>query len=189
MQELSGLTERRRKLRLGDIVVEGRPGTRRMVQACLEFCRQPTGMLTLWGGVGNGKTMSLQGAVNELNARGVQAVYVTAFALVAHLQEAFDAPHEGPGDSSYKRLEKFKMLRVLALDELDKINPTRWAMGQVTHLLEARYWLGEDETAGTLIAMNSDPAQQPESIASRLLDGRNRVVHNDDRDIRPALAR
>ena len=93
LQELSGLTAARRKVRLADIVVEGRPATARMLQACLEFCERPTGILTLWGGVGNGKTMALHGVVNELNRRGIQAVYVTAFALIAHLQEAFDVAH------------------------------------------------------------------------------------------------
>ena len=37
LQELSGLSEARRKVRLADIVVEGRPGTARMLQACIEF--------------------------------------------------------------------------------------------------------------------------------------------------------
>lgn len=189
LQENSGLTEARFKVRLADIVVEGRPGTARMLQACLEFCERSTGILTLWGGVGNGKTMALHGVVNELNGRGMQAVYVTAFALIAHIQGAFDSRHEVRSDSAYRRLRSFETFSVLALDELDKINPTKWVLDQLTDLIEVRYQLGEDETAGTLIAMNADPAQQSEWIASRLLDGRNRVVHNDDPDIRPALAR
>jgi DNA replication protein DnaC len=189
LREHSGLTVARRKIRLEDIVVEGRPATTRMRQACLEFCEQPTGILTLWGGVGNGKTMALHGVVNELNARGLQAVYVTAFALKSHLQEAFAARQEGRGESSYRRLMNFEKVSVLAVDELDKLYVTDWVREQFTDLFDARYQLAEDETAGTLVAMNSDPAQQPEWIASRLLDGCNRVVHNEDRDIRPALAR
>jgi cystathionine beta-lyase len=35
--------------------------------------------------------------------------------------------------------------------------------------------------------MNGNPTQEPESMASRLLDGRNPMVHNDDSDLRPAL--
>ena len=189
LQENSGLTGSRLKTRLADIVTEGRPGTARMVKACLEFCERPTNILTLWGGVGNGKTMALQGVVNELNSRGLQAVYMSAFALKSHLQEAFDAAGEGKGESVHQRLANIEKVPVLVLDELDKINPTKWTVEHLEHLLDARYRLAEDETAGTLIAMNGDPGQQPASIASRLLDGRNRVVLNDDPDIRPALAR
>ena len=112
-----------------------------------------------------------------------------AFALKSHLQEAFEALEGRRHESSYRRLVNFEKVSVLALDELDKINPTKWVVEQLTDLLDARYRLAEDEAGGTLIAMNSDPAQQPEWIASRLLDGRNRVVHNADRDIRPALVR
>ena len=188
LEKLSGLRGTRREVRLADFVVEGRPGTARMVRACSEFVKRPKGILTIWGGVGNGKTMALQAVINELNAQGVPSVYVTAFALKSHLQEAFDAS-EGRGDSAYRRLVNFEKVRVLAVDELDKLYVTLWVREQFTDLFNARYELAEDEAAGTLIAMNSDPAQQPEWIASRLLDGRNRVVHNDDRDIRPALAR
>jgi hypothetical protein len=40
-----------------------------------------------------------------------------------------------------------------------------------------------------VIVMNSDPGQLPDAVASRMRDGRNRMVHNDDVDIRPALRR
>jgi DNA replication protein DnaC len=189
LQENSGLTGSRLKTRLADIVVQGRPGTARRVKACLEFCERPTNILTVWGGVGNGKTMALQGVVNEMNSRGVAAIYMSAFAVKSHLQEAFDAGGDGNGQSAHRRLSIVESIPVLALDELDKVNPTTWTVEHLAHLLDARYQHAEDETAGTLIAMNEEPAHQPESIASRLLDGRNRVVHNDDPDIRPALAR
>jgi hypothetical protein len=56
-----------------------------------------------------------------------------------------------------------------------------------TDLVDKRHRRGLDGTNGTLIAMNTDPALQSDWIASRLMDGRNQVVHNTDADLRPML--
>jgi hypothetical protein len=187
LRERCGLSEFERQRRLVDIETEGRPGTAQMVAACREFLSDPTRILTIWGGVGNGKTMALQAVVNECNARSHEAVYVTAFDLLGSVTEAYDRPRGEPGDGAYKRLVRFSNIQVLVIDEFDKRTDTKWVSTQVGNLLEMRCRLAEAERAGTLIAMNADPALQPEWIASRLLDGRNHVVHNEDSDIRSAL--
>ena len=56
-----------------------------------------------------------------------------------------------------------------------------------TDLVDKRHRRGLDGTNGTLIAMNTSPALQSDWIASRLMDGRNQVVHNTDADLRPML--
>lgn len=189
LQQISGLSEAELLRHLDDIETEGRPGTALMVGACRAFVARPTGILSIWGGVGNGKTMTLQAVVNELVAKGTAAVYITAFDLLGHLTEAFDGPRAEHVESAYKRLLRFARVPVLAIDEFDKRTDTKWVNTQMGDLIEKRYRLGEADKGGTVIAMNSDPALQPAWIASRLLDGRNRVVHNEDSDIRPALER
>ena len=189
LQQLSGLTEPELQRRLADIETEGRPGTARMVAACREFLEHPAGVLTIWGGVGNAKTMALHAVVNELIARKTAAVYVTAFDLLGYVRAAFDDKRAVSNESAHKRLSRFEHIAVLALDEFDKRYDTDWAVRQLTDLIDKRYRFGEAAMKGTLIVMNSNPAEQPEWIASRLLDGRNRVVHNEDSDIRPALRR
>ncbi|MBI5933285.1 MAG: ATP-binding protein [Chloroflexi bacterium] len=187
LQRLCGLTASERSLRLDMIEAGGRPGTLQMMRACIEFREAPSGILTLWGGVGNAKTMALQATVNELVERGVEAVYITAFDLFSHIKEAFNARKEVVDESAYGRLSRFERVRVLAVDEFDKLRVTEWALEQITDLVDKRYRLGLDGQAGTMLAMNSNPADQPDWIASRLLDGRNVVVHNADTDLRSAL--
>ena len=189
MAKLSGLTEKERKLRLSMFTTGGRPGTAAMLKACRSFVEDPVGILTLWGGVGNGKTMCLQAVVNELIERGVMSVYITAFDLFSHIRDAFNAQREITSESAYNRLLRFEKVRVLAIDELDKVRPTDWMLEQLTNLVDKRHRRGLDRTNGTLIAMNTDPALQDDWIASRLMDGRNQMVHNTDADLRPVLKR
>jgi hypothetical protein len=185
LQKVCGLTDAESRLRLSDILVANRPGTKQMVDACKFFIANPVWMVTLWGGAGNAKTMCLQGCVNELVERCVPAVYITAFDLFGYIREAFNHQREIVSDSAYMRLQRFENVRVLALDELDKVRPTEWMMDQLTDLIDKRYRRGD--TLGTLIAMNADPTSQPDWIASRLFLSRNQVIHNTDGDLRPVL--
>jgi len=41
---------------------------------------------------------------------------------------------------------------------------------------------------GTVIAMNESPDALPQWISSRLRDGRNRIVHNADPDVREMMS-
>jgi DNA replication protein DnaC len=187
LQKVSGMNAAEQEVRLADFVIDGRPGTSRMVEACREFCEEPSGFLTLWGGVGNGKTMALHATVNESIAGGRQAVYVTVFALLEYIKAAYNSRGEVRNDDAYHRLQRFAEVPVLALDELDKVRWTEWAQVQLTELIDKRYRGGPEGASATIIAMNDDPHGLPEWIASRLLDGRNLLVHNEDADIRPAL--
>ncbi len=185
LQALSGLIGAELVIRLKDLDTAGRPGTEQMLRACRAFIERPSGMVTLWGGVGNAKTMALQAVVNELQALG--AVYVTAFDLLSYIRTAFSARQEVQDDDAYSRLLRFERVKILAIDELDKVRVTDWVTEQLTDLIDKRYRGGIDGSLGTLLAMNRDPADQPEWIASRLLDRRNRIVHNADSDLRPYL--
>ena len=187
LQAISGLSESERRITLDGIEINGRNGTARMVSACRRFVETPTGIVTLWGGAGNAKTMCLQAVVNALIARNVEAVYITAFDLISNIRAAITQDRQINNQTLYDRLLRFESVRILAIDEFDKIRVTDWVLEQLTDLIDKRYRLGADGAAGTLLAMNSDPAGQPEWIASRLTDGRNVIVYNPDRDIRPAL--
>lgn len=189
LRRISGLLDYELKRRLADVVTENRPGTQKMVEACRAFCNEPKGILTIYGGTGNGKTMTVQALVNELIMRSVEAVYIRAFDLLQHVQEGFRDNGGQRGQSVHQRFKRFSTVKVLAVDELDKVHETAWAQSQWTALIDERYRLGNEVGYGTVLAMNANPAGLSQWIASRLLDGTNVVVHNIDADIRPALRR
>jgi DNA replication protein DnaC len=186
LQRLSGLSEREQIIRLSDIDITCGLGTRNMVAVLREFVRAPVSIVTIHGTPGNAKTVGLQAAVNELRLLGIEAVYVTLFDLISYIREAFNATDRTiKSDSAYDRLVRWETVRVLALDEFDKVkHQTDWVLDQVTDLIDKRYRTGMDGTTGTLIAMNDSPYDLPVWIASRLQDDLNQVVENMDPDMR-----
>lgn len=190
LNRVSGLNATERMIKLSDIVTDDLPHTARMVNACRMFVNSPRGIITLWGGPGTGKTMALQACVNSMLDQRVEAVYVTAFDLISYIRSAFSMDKktkliEAHDGDAYQRLQRFERVKVLAIDELDKVKVTDWVMEQLTDLIDRRYRMAEDGQAGTLIAMNDEPDSLPAWIASRLK--RYTVIHNDDDDMRPEL--
>lgn len=187
LQRISGLTGDELALTLDDVLPAG-PGTARMLTAARSFLEAPAGMLTLWGGVGNAKTLILQAVVNECIMRGVTAVYITMLDLLDHVRAAYDeteSSHEY--GSASRRLDRFATVPVLAIDEVDKVKASDWTIERESALLDKRYRLGISRMAGTLLAMNKDPHRLPEWIYDRLDDGRNTVIHNADPSMRGAM--
>lgn len=186
LQRLSGLTESERNIRLDDIDTS-RPGTAEMVRQCKNFLAYPFEILTIWGLPGNAKTMALQAVINHSLDAGKHAVYITSFDLIAYIRAAFNQDKKIIDDDSYSRLRRFEEIEILAIDEFDKVRMTEWVQEQVTDLIDRRYRLALNRQAGTLLAMNDDPSLQPSWIYSRLSDGRNQIINNQDSDLRPLI--
>jgi DNA replication protein DnaC len=156
-----------------------------MVTALREFVQSPTGIITIYGTPGNAKTIGLQAVVNELRRQGIEAIYITMFDLISHVREAFNDKREVKSETSYDRLCRWEQVRVLAIDEFDKVrHQTDWVLDQLTDLIDKRYRTAMDGTTGTLIAMNDNMADLPDWISSRLRDDLNRVIENLDPDMR-----
>ena len=115
--------------------------------------------------------------------RGVSAVYTTFYDLVGYVREAFKRESE----SAWRRVLHFQSVRALAIDEFDKVKTSEWIEELETAVIDRRYRDGLAGQRGTIIAMNSNVDSLPDWIESRLRDGRNRVIGNDDPDVRPML--
>jgi DNA replication protein DnaC len=189
LQRFSQLTEKEGRCRLEDISTVNRPATKRVLEACRAFLGSPDHILTIHGRVGTGKTMVAHAVFNDLLRRGISAVYVRLADMLDYIREAYDHAPDDRGPGASRRLHEFAEAPVLIIDEFDKVNITPWVQERLELLVDRRHRLAEDGGAGTILVMNSDPARQCESIASRLLAGCNRVVNNDDTDIRSALER
>ncbi len=187
LQRLSGLSEMEMRIMLDDIDTANGAGTEQMVKAARAFVAAPVGMLTIHGTTGNAKTAVLQGIVNELVRAGVEAVYITAFDIMGYIRSAFDSKREVSDLGAYERLKRLERVRVLCIDELDKVRWTEFVQEQVTDLIDVRYRSGAAGEAGTVIAMNDSPENLPDWIYSRMRDGRNQIIKNTDADMRPEM--
>jgi len=182
LQAICGLTDAERSVRLDDLNTTG-SDTQAMIDACRSFAGRPSGILTLWGGTGNGKTLALQAIVNECLERSLSATYTTMYDLAGYVREAYNTSNE----SAWVRVRLLQNVNVLAIDEFDKLKETDWTRELEMAVIDRRYRYGLSGTIGTMIAMNESPDGLPIWIRSRLLDGRNHVIRNGDPDVRPAM--
>ncbi len=168
-----------------------------------QVIEKPTGWLTLWGAYGTAKTMAVQAMVAGLVAKGIPARYYHARRLE---QGWFDDMH---GDTCNAAL--YRRIRVLAIDEADKINMrSDWTRAAWQELMDDRYRSGLSGATCTLLITQTDPEScMPGDVASRMMDGRfarqwpqkpNRfteerggelwvpgIVHVDGQDMRPYM--
>lgn len=182
LQRLSGLTPDESLERLADIARTGGQ-TDVMLMAAQAFVSNPRGFLTVYGGTGNAKSLMLRAVVNECLDRQIEAVYVLMKDLIDYVR---DALHED--DSAVARLKRFKRVRVLAIDEFDKVKVSEWVRELETDVIDRRYRDGLSGLTGTVIAMNESPNALPDHIQSRLRDGRNALINNTDQDLRSLMA-
>lgn len=164
-------------------------GNRAALEAAVAFAGRPEGWLTLWGSYGLGKTHLLAAVVNHCLAGGVPAVYTTLPDLLDSLRGSYDSNDYSP------LFQRLRAVRVLAIDEVDKVYLTGWAREKVYQLADARY--RQPGQLGTIFGLNIDPAAAlAESstgplayLFSRMLDEYGRVVPLSGADARPLARR
>lgn len=145
------------------------------------FCNNPAGWLTFAGDYGVGKTALLYAALNRLAAARRYGRYITAPELIDKLRNLIRA-----GGDPDRYLDRWCDAPLIAIDELDKYDPTEFAEKSIFRLFNARYqrW----QLTGTLLAYNLDREDRlPPFLRSRIQDGRFRFVRLAGADVRPAL--
>lgn len=185
-----GLLESELERSLDDILYRGE-GSARMIEAAKVLAGStPFGMLTVWGGPGNGKTLALQALTNEFTRRGRKARYRTLAQLLNELRAGYS---DGRYDKD-RLYEEYATCHFLAIDEFDKPRMTEFAQEVVFDLIDDRYRWGMQTGASqrlTAIAMNVSPDVLPPYLFSRMRWGIEaergfRIVHNTDDDCRRA---
>ncbi len=178
---LSGLKDHEQDIRLGDLVNYDSV-TNELIRLARGFVNAPRGWLYLWGGPGNGKSLALQAIVNELTRGGVPAIYTTFSDLLDLMRETFG---DGAGESYQARFQRLQSVRVLAIDELDKVNDTKFVWEFRSKLMDHRYRDGIGGATATLFASNKAPEEHlPGWLLSRVEDGRFQVFHDEGGDVR-----
>lgn len=189
MTATSGLLPGEMGLTLDDILERGE-GSRQMITEARRMVERPYGCLTIWGGPGNGKTLTLQVLVNTYMARGQPAIYARLADLLEYLRAGYNADEPLKTSARYQKVVSCKLL---AIDEFDKARLTSWAEENIFTLMDDRYRYGKERGGmqrHTVIALNQNPAFALHSyLLSRLrydLMGPDgfRIIHNADDDAR-----
>lgn len=178
---------------LSDIKPVG--GNEVALKAAREMLAKPYGWLWIWGGPGNAKSEMLIALVNELNARGDgPAVYTKFTTIVDYMRDAFSEKKKRQSDPDtdlgyVARFERLKAVKVLAIDEMDKVRDTPFVQDFRFDFLDERYRQGIYGKTVTLFASNSDPSTLDDPIWDRVRDGRFKVVENKAASARPYMIR
>lgn len=181
IDSLSGLSERERAINIANISTNGRPNTKAMKAAALEFINRPTGFLSFHGKYGNGKTTIIMAIVNALITKGINVRYLTASDLLAYMRDTFNSETK---ETDYDRVHELARIQVLCIDEMDKLRDTEYSREIQQELINLRY--RDASVLGTILAWNGgrDAISMP-AVVSRLSEFV--VVENLDSDMRVSI--
>lgn len=149
----------------------------RLLQNALDVCRQwsnePSGLLTLSGPCGSGKT-HLAAAIANQQARNAllpPPLFLVVPDFLSYLREAF----QPNADVSYAtRFDAALEAGLLVLDDLGAENPTPWVSEQLYLLIAHRYQTGLATVITTNLSLDNGAID--ERIASRMRDTRYSTV-------------
>jgi chromosomal replication initiation ATPase DnaA len=179
-----GLEEADKQISKEDFrILTGKQAAHQAVINLLAMSKLPNGFVTFWGTFGVGKSLLLKILVNEFRMVGVMAKYISLADLLATAREKFG---ESAG-SVESVIDYYRNLLVLAVDEVDRVNLTPWAMETTYRLIDSRF--NSRNRLLTVVACNLSPLQMPENLgylASRMRGGL--VVEVGGADLRPAVA-
>ena len=154
-------------------------GVNQADQACeITKCAYTSGhgMVFMYGGYGQGKSLVLKIAVAAALNEGKRAAYANLAGVLDDIRIAYDE-RENKMTELVWRMEWWASLDVLAIDELDKVGQTEWARERIFQLLDARYQRAVRQDALTVIAANYQSTDELSGyLKSRIED--NRFVAN-----------
>ena len=134
------------------------------------------GVVFMYGGYGQGKSLVLKIAVATALNAGKRAAYANLAGVLDDIRTAYDE-RENKMTELVRRMEWWTSLDVLAIDELDKVGQTEWARERIFQLLDARYQRAVRQEALTVIAANYQSTDEFSGyLKSRIED--NRFVAN-----------
>ena len=113
-----------------------------------------SGLVLLFGTFGQAKTLTMKIAVATALRDGKRARYAKLTNVLDDIRMAYDSKENMQGEL-LRRIEAWRELDVLALDEMDKAaKNSDWAMDRIFNLLDDRYMLAVREKSLTITAGN-----------------------------------
>ncbi|MFA5150579.1 MAG: DnaA/Hda family protein [Candidatus Omnitrophota bacterium] len=154
------------------------------VAKILSMNQLATGFITFYGSFGCGKSHLLKSIVNGLRGIGLRTFYSTMADLLTDIRTRFGEPNGSREVATI--LEFYRSIKVLCIDEFDRVNMTGWAMETIFTLVDDRS-THKDEVL-TVMASNKEPKNLPSEfgyLTSRINGGV--IVSVPPPDMRPAL--
>jgi hypothetical protein len=152
----------------GDLA--GKEPARLAAASLLAMNTVPAGFVTYWGNYGCGKSHLLKALVNGFRKVSVFARYTVMADLLEEIKSKF--ADKDSSRAAANVIAACKDIRVLCLDEFERINLTDWAAETVFRLLDARY--NDRGRLLTVLSSNINPEDLPEEwgyIRSRIFGG------------------
>jgi len=145
-----------------------------VVERCMAYAQRPTdGFMILVGPYGAGKTHLAKAIVNAWMGGGGEVYFSTVPDLLDTLREGYDVERGGVAPSFEQRLEWFRTVALLVLDDLGAHRATDWAAEKLFQIINDRY----EARRATVITSNQDVRESSGGIepriASRLADARH----------------
>lgn len=167
---LSNLKDRDLEIRIDDFTEQdGKKKAREVALELIAGLPIISGFHTFHGSFGVGKTTLLMALINHCRLMGVSASYWRITSLLADIRNRFGESM----DAVEKDVNFFSNIQVLALDEIDKLNPTDWALETLHRVIDERYRMRHLYT--TFFALNQSPEKLDKGmwgyLVSRWMEG------------------
>ncbi|MGH2447809.1 MAG: ATP-binding protein [Chloroflexota bacterium] len=147
-------------------------------QLAMNFAREPSGWLVVYGAFGTGKTHLAAAIANYRVARGKSAVFVVVPDLLDHLRSTFSPNSEVSYDDQF---ETVRNTPLLILDDLGTQSSSPWAQEKLYQIINHRYNRG----LPTVITTNLAPDDIEPRLRSRLADNQlSKLCEIRNRDVR-----
>lgn len=188
LEKRCGLTGRDLEVSLESFSVSGelagKKPAREMAASILGMNQGAHGITTFYGPYGSGKTHLLKAIVNGLRGVGLWSLYANLSDLLADIRGRFGEPNGQREVANV--IDFYRSIRVLCLDEFDRVNLTGWTLETIFRLVDDRY--SNMDKLLTVFASNSSLTDLPAEfgyLVSRLKQGN--VTHVPGPDMRPAV--
>lgn len=138
----------------------------------------PSGFILLAGPYGCGKSHLLVAAINAAVKNSKTALYIDSARMLTAIRSTFGSKEE---TTELMVMDRFSQVRVLAIDELDRVGGTDWATAALFQILNDRY-NGAAHGAGlnsrlTIMATNSQFKELDGFLQSRLHDSKHSKIY------------
>lgn len=137
-----------------------------------------SGWVYLWGSPGMGKSYIIKTAIANALCSGASAAYTTMTDILDDIRAGIQS------SDSVERLRRWSTIKFLAIDEMDKPNPTEYGKERQNVLLDARYEGARRGETITLFASNQPPESLPFHLADRIMHHQFTVVHMSGTSLR-----